>query len=177
MSLPETIRTDRLELRPFSLSDGPAVLAYSEDPDWARFQQTAPRSEREAERVVAALVLRDRADQPTWAITRSGTVVGIVSLAFHAELRIALLGYGIHKDHRRLGLTEESVRAVLTQAFLVHEQLAKVTAHTDARNQISSAFLKKLGFSHEGTLRSNEFAKGEFVDDAVYGLLRSEWNP
>ncbi len=174
--LPETIQTDRLGLRRFSLSDGPAVFAYSQDSDWAEYQQTTPSSEREAERVVAEMFLRDWANEPTWAITRSGGVVGLVSLVFSAEHRIALLGYGIHKDHRGLGLTGEAIRAVLTEAFAVHQQLAKVTANTDARNHSSSRLLEKLGFSHEGTVRSGGVtAKGELVDGAIYGLLRSEW--
>jgi len=176
MSLPEIIRTDRLELRPFSAADAPAVLDYSEDESWRRYQQTTPRSLPEAEGVVAELMRRDRQDEPVWAITRAGAVVGIVSLVFRADHRIARLGYGIHRDHRRLGLTGEGVRAVLAEAFRGYPQLAKVAAHTDARNLVSIALLRKLGFSHEGTLRSNEFAKGEFVDDAVYGLLRSEWD-
>jgi ribosomal-protein-alanine N-acetyltransferase len=174
--LPRTIRTDRLELRPFSLSDGPAVLAYSQDSDWAEYQQTTPSSEREADRVVAELFLRDWSVQPAWAITRSGGVVGLVSLVFSAEHRIALLGYGIHKGHRGLGLTGEAVRAVLNEAFAIHEQLTKVTANSDARNHRSGRLLEKLGFTHEGTVRSGGVtAKGELVDGAIYGLLRSEW--
>jgi RimJ/RimL family protein N-acetyltransferase len=38
--------------------------------------------------------------------------------------------------------------------------------------------LEKLGFTHEGTVRSGGVtAKGELVDGAIYGLLRSEWAP
>lgn len=176
MSLPETIRTDRLELRPFSLSDGPAVFAYSQDSDWAEYQQTTPSSEREAERVVAEFLLRDWEDQPAWAITSSGVVVGLATLAFTAEHRMALLGYGIHKDHRGRDLTGEAVRAVLSEAFAVYPELTRVTANTDARNHSSIRLLKKLGFTHEGTLRlGGVTAKGELVDGAIYGLLRSEW--
>ena len=150
VGLPETIRTDRLELRPFSLSDGPAVFTYSDDSDWAEYQQTTPSSEQEAERVVAELLLRNWENQPAWAITRSGGVVGLVSLVFSAEHRIALLGYGIHKNHRGLGLTGEAIRAVLTQAFAAYEQLTRVAANSDTRNHSSSRLLEKLGFTHEG---------------------------
>lgn len=176
MNLPEIIRSDRLELRRFSLSDAPAVFAYSRDADWAEYQQTTPTSELEAERVVQEILIRDWSDQPAWAITRSGEVVGIVSLVFSAGHRIALLGYGIHEEHRGLGLTGEAVAAVLTEAFALHEQLTRVAANTDARNQRSSRLLEKLGFTREGTLRSGAVtAKGELVDGAIYGLLRSEW--
>jgi RimJ/RimL family protein N-acetyltransferase len=176
VGLPATIRTDRLELRPFSPSDGPAVFAYSRDPDWAAYQQTTPSSERDADRVVAELVLRDWESRPAWAITRSGAVVGLVTLDFSAQHRIALLGYGIHADHRGLGLTREAVRAVLRAAFAGHPQLVRVAANTDARNRSSTRLLEKLGFAHEGTLRlGGVTAKGELVDGTIYGLLRPEW--
>lgn len=176
MRLPETISTDRLKLRPFSLQDGPAVLAYSQDSDWAEYQQTTPSSEQEAERVVADFLLRDWHSQPVWAVTRSGVVVGLVSLAFSAEHRIGLVGYGIHKEHRGLGLTGEAVRAVLGEAFAVYPGLTRITANTDARNHASIRLLEKLGFTHEGTLRlGGVTAKGELVDGSIYGLLRSDW--
>jgi ribosomal-protein-alanine N-acetyltransferase len=176
MSLPETIRTERLELRPFSPSDGPAVFAYSQDSDWVEYQQTTPSSKREAARVVAEFLLRDWENQPAWAITLSSVVVGLVTLTFTAEHRIALLGYGIHKDHRGLNLTAEAIRAVLAEAFVEYPELTRVAANTDARNHSSIRLLEKLGFSREATLRlGGVTAKGELVDGAIYGLLRSEW--
>ena len=175
-AVPEFIRTNRLELRPFTLSDGPAVLAYSQDADWAEYQQTTPSTEQEAERVVAGMLLRDWETEPAWAITRSGAVVGLVSLVFSAGHRIALLGYGIHRKHRGLGLTGEAIGAVLDEAFACYAQLARVAANTDARNRSSTRLLEKLGFTHEGTLRSGGVtAKGELVDGAFYGLLRLDW--
>lgn len=176
LSLPETIRTDRLELRPFAPSDGPAVLAYSQDSDWAKYQQTTPSSEREAERVVTEFLLRNWENQPAWAITLAGAVVGVVTLAFTHEHRIALVGYGIHKAHRGLGLTGEAIRAVLGEAFAAYPELARVMASTDARNRSSIRLLEKLGFVHEGTLRLGGVTPGgELVDGAIHGLLRREW--
>jgi RimJ/RimL family protein N-acetyltransferase len=177
VTLPEVIRTARLELRPFSGADGPAVLAYSQDDDWAEYQQTVPASEHEADQVVEQLRRRDWPNEPAWAITRAGNVIGLVALEFSAGHRLVLLGYGIHEDHRAQGLTGEAVRAVLDLAFETYSQLTKVTANTDARNRASSRLLEKLGFTREGTLRSGGVnAKGELVDGAVYGLLRSEWS-
>jgi RimJ/RimL family protein N-acetyltransferase len=176
MRLAEILYTGRLTLRPFAPSDGPAVFDFSQDADWAAYQQTVPRSAREAEQVVSELLRRNWEERPAWAITRSGAVVGLVSLGFEAEHRIARLGYGIHRDHRGLGLTGEAVHAVLAEAFSAHPRLARITAHTDARNDRSSRLLEKLGFVREGTLRSGGVnAQGELVDGAIYGLLRSEW--
>lgn len=158
------------------MADGPAVLAYSQDSEWREYQQTTPSSEEEAEQVVAQMIRRDWVEEPVWAITRASVVVGLVSLVFSAEHRIALLGYGIHRDHRDLGLTREAVRAVLAEAFVSHNELARVGANTDARNQRSSHLLANLGFAHEGTVRSGAVAaNGTLVDGAIYGLVRQEW--
>jgi ribosomal-protein-alanine N-acetyltransferase len=174
--LPDTFQTARLALRPFSLADVAAVFAYSRDADWARYQSTPhPYSEAEAERFVAELILRDRASQPCWAITVQSEVIGILSLVFHAGHRIAVLGYGVRKDYWGKGLTGEAIQVVLDQAFRSHRELWKVRAHTDARNSSSIRVLRKLGFACEGTLRANQYAKGELVDEAIYGVLRPEW--
>jgi aminoglycoside 6'-N-acetyltransferase len=176
--LPVTLETTRLTLRRFAPGDGPAILAYSRDPLWTKYQQTTPATERQAGRMLAALRARSWENEPAWAITRSGDVVGIVSLIFSAGHRIALLGYGIHSAHRGLGLVGEAIRAVLDSAFSALPSLARVSANTDARNESSCRVLTKLGFQHEGTLRSGAVtARGELVDGVVYGLLRAEWQP
>jgi RimJ/RimL family protein N-acetyltransferase len=174
--LPVSLETERLALRPFAAGDGPAIFAYSRDPLWEKYQQTTPTTEREAERVLADLRARSWESEPAWAIIRAGDVIGLVSLIFSAGHRIALLGYGIHAAHRGLGLTGEAIHAVLDAAFDALPALTRVTANTDARNRASCRLLTKLGFQHEGTLRSGALtARGELVDGVIYGLLRSDW--
>ena len=56
-------------------------------------------------------------------------------------------------------------------AFAYYEQLRRIRAQTDLRNARSIRVLEKLGFTHEGTLRANTYEKGEFVDEAVFGLF------
>lgn len=68
---------------------------------------------------MADMLRHDWVEQPTFAITLSGVVVGLVALTFSADNQIALLGYGIHREHRGLGLTGEAVSAVLAEAFSV----------------------------------------------------------
>lgn len=174
--VPDSLETERLTLRPFAPGDGPAILAYSQDPLWAQYQQTTPANETEAERVLADLRARFWDSEPAWAVTRAGDVIGLVSLIFSAGHRMALLGYGIHSAHRGLGLIGEAIRAVLDAAFDALPTLTRVSANTDARNESSCRVLTKLGFRHEGTLRSGAMtARGELVDGVIYGLLRSDW--
>jgi len=37
--------------------------------------------------------------------------------------------------------------------------------------------LERLGMRREGHLRESTWAKGEWTDDLLYGLLRREWHP
>jgi RimJ/RimL family protein N-acetyltransferase len=175
--LTDQIHTTRLILRPFSIRDADALWDYSGDADWGRFQGLAePYTREEADRFLAGLLLRDRQVQPTWAMTMGGTVIGIVSLKFEAECRIAVLGYGVHKKHWGEGLSAEAAAAAIGQAFEMCIPLRRIRAHTDARNSGSIRVLQKLKFTHEGTLRSNGFFSGEFVDEAIFGLMRTEWS-
>ena len=175
----ERLNTERLELRRFKEADGGAVFDYwNSDPDWPRFNASVPAecTEADAEKFVADRISRDPEIQPSWAVTLGGKVVGIVSLAFEQGHRIAVVGYGVHGALRGQGFSGEAARAVVDAAFSTYPTLRKVRAHTDARNMASRRVLEKLGFLREGILRSNQFAKGELADEAVYGLLREEWS-
>ena len=70
----------------------------------------------------------------------------------------------------------EQFPAVIDGAFGSHPRLRKIRAHMDAKNVSSMRVLEKLGFAREGILRSNQYVKGEFGDEAIYGLLREEWS-
>jgi RimJ/RimL family protein N-acetyltransferase len=176
--VPERLKTTRLMLRPFSVADAHAVFSYwQSDPGWERYNASVPSdfSERDAQAFVTEVCARSREDSASWAVVHRETVVGIVSMTFEQNHRIAVIGYGIHGDLRGRGLSAEAARVVLEHAFAAYPQLRRVRAHTDADNSASIGVLMKLGFSREGTLRRNQFVKNEFRDEVVFGLLREEW--
>jgi ribosomal-protein-alanine N-acetyltransferase len=90
------------------------------------------------------------------------------------ENRFAMLGYDLARPYWRRGLMTEAVTAVLRFGF---EQMAlnRVEALVMAGNVGSMTLLSRLGFSHEGELRSRALHRGEFRDVWQFGLLRSEW--
>jgi hypothetical protein len=51
----------------------------------------------------------------------------------------------------------------------------RVRATCDARNTQSIRVMEKLGMTREALLRSDRFFRGELTDEAICGLLRSEW--
>jgi ribosomal-protein-alanine N-acetyltransferase len=177
MAVRDHITTRRLVMRPFSWRDADALFDYASYPDYARYQ-SGPEDFNWAasDRFLAELVLREPEVRPVWAIAVEDRVVGIVTLGFESGHRVVVLGYGLLKELWGQGLATEAVAAVLDAAFGEYEQLHRVRAQTDLRNVRSRRLLTKLGFTHEGTLRGEPGRGGEFVDGAIYGLLREEWS-
>jgi RimJ/RimL family protein N-acetyltransferase len=66
------------------------------------------------------------------------------------------------------------VVALLDYLFTVLNK-HRVFASVDPRNEASMALLRSVGMRQEAHFRQSLFWKGEWVDDVVLGLLRSEW--
>jgi RimJ/RimL family protein N-acetyltransferase len=60
-------------------------------------------------------------------------------------------------------------------AFRTHASLHRIGATADVRNTASIRVMEKIGMRSEGTLRQSRLHRGSLIDEAWYGLLRSEW--
>ena len=88
------LRTERLLLRPFRLSDIDDVLEYASDPEWATYYPR-PYDRGRAEYVVAQAVLTSWDKGAAFAVEHDGRVIGLISLTVDPEDRKAELGYDI----------------------------------------------------------------------------------
>jgi aminoglycoside 6'-N-acetyltransferase len=64
----------------------------------------------------------------------------------------------------------------LLDHLFVERNLHRVAAECDARNASSARLLERVGFRQEGLRRAATWFKGEWTDDLVFGLLRSDWH-
>ncbi len=84
------------------------------------------------------------------------------------------IGYWIHKDFVKQGLVTESTAALIKVAFeIIH--VHRIEIHCDPRNAASAAVPRKLGFTHEGTLRAKTPFLDRWSDSMIWGLLESEY--
>ncbi|MDX1665249.1 MAG: GNAT family protein [Candidatus Promineifilaceae bacterium] len=174
--MPPRIQTARLLLRPWEFTDLEAVLEYAQDEAWARFLPVPRPYRREhAREFLARQILLDRAEHASWAIMFEEKTVGGINLRFSEAHRIAEMGYSIARPLWGRGLTTEAAAAVRDAAFTTYPELERVRAMADSRNRGSRRVMEKIGMQHEGTLRRNRLHQGELVDEAWYGILRSEW--
>lgn len=84
------------------------------------------------------------------------------------------IGYWIHKDFVKQGLVTESTAALVKVAFeIIH--MHRIEIHCDPGNAASAAVPRKLGFTHEGTLRAKTPFLDRWSDSMIWGLLESEY--
>ena len=174
----EVVRTSRLALRDFSLSDLDAVHAYASDPVVTRFTSFGPNTYEQSRGFVEYCVSNAS------AVPRSDYTLAVELL----EGRALIGGCGLHNPNHgqwelgyvlaraywAKGFATELVQALTTFAFS-RLAAAKVWAPVDAANIASSRVLEKSGFALEGLLREDRLRWSEGRDTKVYGLLASEW--
>lgn len=85
------------------------------------------------------------------------------------------IGYWIHAAHINQGLATENAGALTRVAIEVHG-LDRVEIHCDPANLASAAVPRKLGFSHEVTLRRRlQTARGTMRDTMIWTLFAADY--
>lgn len=173
---PPELRTARLHLRPYRMSDVDDVFANASDPEWGRYIQVpAPYTPRDAEEFVARVVLTDPKDSLRWAVVHEGRVAGNVDLT-PGPAGVAELGFAIARPLWGQGLTTEAATAVLAYGF-ESLSLVRIFGYAVSANAASLRVMEKLGMKREGVLCRHRRIRGEYVDDVFNAILREEWSP
>jgi len=84
------------------------------------------------------------------------------------------VGISLRPALRGGGLGVDTVRVLCRYGFQVRG-LHRLGLETLADNAGMIAAAERVGFRREGTLRQNSWVDGEFLDEAVFGLLADEW--
>jgi RimJ/RimL family protein N-acetyltransferase len=84
------------------------------------------------------------------------------------------IGYWINKNDINLGYATEVSAALTKVAFEIHK-VERVEIHCSVENTRSAAVPRKLGFTHEATLRNRSFAYGRPSDQMIWTLFADEY--
>lgn len=178
----QTIKTDRLILRPFEKADLDGVLSYYSLPDVQRYLDWKARDKSEAKAAFESMRKQTRLTRPgevlTLAIVRKSDdkVMGHVSLRYtdstaaQGEIRFA-----IGPLFRNKGYAAEAVRAVVTLGF-EEFRLHRIYARTAGRNEASARLLKRLGMRLEAHYREHALFQGEWDEELHFAVLDREWS-
>ena len=172
-----TLQTERLVLRMFDVGDTVDVFAYAQSPIVGPMAGWQPhRSMEDSRRVVEHFVRCG----DVWAIVekKTGRVIG--SIGLHADRKrdvegARMLGYALGERYWGQGYAPEAGQAVLAFAFNELNSLVVSVYHFPTNAQ-SKRVIKKLGFTHEGTLRlASTLPDGTVSDDVCYSITRDEF--
>jgi RimJ/RimL family protein N-acetyltransferase len=174
---------ERVLLRRFQPDDVAEFVAYRSCAEVARFQSwDAPYPRDEGERFVRQLMTEHPDTAGEWfqfavALRATGQLIGdCAAIPQAGDPRQCEIGFTIAPAHQGRGYATEAARLLVGYLF-GRRAKHRITASCDARNTASAAVLERLGMRREGHLRESTWAKGEWTDDLLYGLLRSEWHP
>jgi RimJ/RimL family protein N-acetyltransferase len=169
------------------VADLDVFVQYRNDADTARFQFWDLPYTRE--RAVADLATQlDHHDLATdgWTqlaidlvhpgITDRAVLIGDLAVGFEHHQAVATIGYTLAPAWRHRGFAREAVGALVDRLF-TNTPVHRVVATLDPLNTASERLLVHLGFQREGIARQAFFLRGEWVDDLVYSLLRSDRPP
>ena len=180
-SLESPLETERLLLRAYRDGDLDDLYAVRSQPEVVRYLYGEVRTRQEVEGMlaerIAATSLWEDDDMLVLAVERrdDGRVIGDVTLWLRsAEHRQGEIGFAFHPDAQGLGYAREAATALLELAF-GSLGMHRVYGRADARNEASTALMRRLGMRQEAHLRENEIFKGAWGDEVIFAMLQREW--
>jgi aminoglycoside 6'-N-acetyltransferase len=172
--------TERLVLRRFIDGDAPALAAYRNDPDVARYQSWERCSLAEAKAMITEFKHRPFGNPGEWiqlaiALRATDHLIGDVAMKLqHHDPRQAVVGFTIARNHQRRGYAREILMAIYGHFFTVMG-LHRISADCDPRNAASWGLMESLGMRREAHHLKNLWFKGEWGDEYIYAILHEEW--
>lgn len=174
-----SLETEDLVLRKPAMRDAKDIFRYASDPEVARYVLWEPhRSPAETRAFVRFLRGRIRAGYPSsWVVVlrETNTVIGTIGFIWYSEEnRSAELGYSFSRKYWNRGYATQALNVVIDAAFR-SLPVNRLEAQHDVRNPASGRVMEKCGLRQEGILRDRVMNKGEYVNVALYAILRSDW--
>ncbi len=164
----------------FTRADTPAVLDLvsrnREHLDrWLRWSGTLRRTE-DVEAFLGMFEAKQEAgDGFHCGIFDDGMLAGgLVCWHIHPQNRNAEVGYWLGREFLGRGLATRAAAEGIRYLF-EDIGLNRIEMQCGVENRASRAIPERLGFTLEGVRRQSHWITDRFVDHAVYGLLREEW--
>lgn len=184
LNLPDELRGERIQVRPYRAGDGDAVFeAINESRDhlrpwmpWVDSHGTQADSEAFVRRSQASWIGRTELVMGIWE-RDGGRFLG--SSGLHCrdwDIPCLEVGYWLRRSAEGHGYVSETVRLLIPFAF---ETLSanRLFLRCDARNTRSVAVAKRLGFVHEATHRNeSRDHHGSLRDTMIFALTPDDYS-
>ncbi len=178
------LRTKRLLLRELTLDDVEWYLRHFSEPEIVKGDACAgpdgfEGAEKELQQYVIDLFARREGFRWGLQIKDGAQLIG--SAGFYKwqphQPHRAEMGYDLDPDYWGRGLMTEALIRIIDFGFR-SMRLGRIEVIIAPRNRRSIRLARRLGFAREGLLREHSLdEQGMPADDAMFSLLKREWNP
>ena len=168
-------------LSPMQLTDKEAHVEWLNEVEFHQNMDNiaSPFTDNDAEEWLKGLESKFLNQKPSvLAIRRSidNKLIGSIGI-YHSEpssTQVAEIGYWLAKPYWGQGIISQAIQVFIKYSF---EELnvLRIFAKVFDKNISSWRVLEKAGFKLEGIQRQHVYREGVFLDDRLYGLLKSDW--
>ena len=176
-----TINTDRLILRRFDIKDAEDMYKnWATDKDVTKFLAWKPHENVEFTKSLLEKWVENYNNNCVyhWVIEYKeiNETIGSISVVKLNESKYSCeIGYCISSNYWNIGITTESLKAVIDYLFK-EVGFNRIVALHDTNNVSSGKVMIKSGMEYEGTFRQAGYREiNQFYDLAQYAIIKSDW--
>lgn len=179
VTMPPVWEDELVRIEPLALAHIEHFIALRADPEVNRYVARDPFASREEAEALLQKIVDDNAEGRgcNWLISDRASGVSIGSGGIWRIDRthdIGEVGYALLPAWWGRGILRRALVPMLDHVFK-KQNLHRIEANVDPRNQRSSGLLLRLGFRLEAHLRENYKYRDRYLDSEIYGLLKSDW--
>lgn len=170
------IETERLILRRIGMDDANDLFLLRSNEEAVKYLDRPMHSSinetRELIKKIEDNIQQNKAI--AWGISLKSKIQLIGTIGYHRienEHYRAEIGYMIHPDYWRTGLTSEAIKPVINFGFN-QMNLHSIEANVNPGNIASIKLLEKHKFTKEAHFKENYFYNGKFLDSAIYSRVK-----
>lgn len=171
---------ENLELRLMEEAFAPALFALTDKNrkllrQWLPWLDMTNKESDTLQFIKSAMAQYTSGNGPLFAIFHLNHLVGVIG--FHSINKmhhLGEIGYWLSEDANGNGIMTKATSAVIETGFSQFG-LNRIKISCATENLKSRAIPERLDFKLEAILRQEECLYGHYVDHAIYGLLKSEF--
>lgn len=173
------IESERIILRPIEFKDNEQVFSYRSDTETNKYQGFIPKELNEVDEFIAKNPTEFNQPESWFQLIiiekKSKIIVGDLGIHFVGVDGFQCeLGCTLSKRQQGKGFATEAMKITIDYLFNTLQK-HRITGSVDPQNISSIRLLERLNFRKEAHFKESLLINGEWVDDIIYGLLKSDW--
>lgn len=168
------LETERLKLRPVTLSDANDMHEYASDEETVTYVFPIHQSFKDTKESIANYFMAAPLGKYGIELKATGKFIGTIDLRVVDQHNIAEIGYSLNKVFWGQGYVPEAAHELLCLGF-EELKLMRIFATHDIDNPKSGRVMEKIGMKVEGNIPNARMWKGKVVTDIIRGITLEEW--